>query len=119
MGKNGRYTLTVRHGSEVSRQRLGTLEGAVEELRRQAEEIRSEGTLKGVSAIRDFEPGQRVHARLEISTGGMLRSREAGVDVMGDGSMVPFRGGIRRTELQPAEGQGVFDAISETLGGQR
>ncbi len=46
--------------------------------------------------LRDFEPGERVAARLELSTGGLLRGRAAGVDVMGDGSLVAVRGGVRR-----------------------
>ena len=119
MGKDGRYTLTVRHGPAVSRQQMQTLEGAVEELRRQAEAIRSEGPLGRVSALRDFEPGQQVHARLEISTGGLLRGRDAGVDVMGDGALVPFSGGMRRTELKLDGGQSAFDAVSEALAARR
>ena len=119
MGKDGRYTLTVRHGSAVSRQRMESLEGAVDELRRRAEAIRGEGPLKKVSSLRDFEPGQRVHARLEISTGGLLRGRDAGVDVMGDGAVVPFSGGIRRTELELGGGQSPFDAVTKALTAER
>lgn len=115
MGKDGRYTLTVRHGSAVSRQRMQSLEAAVEELRRHAEAIRSEGPLRKVSSLRDFEPGEQVHARLEISTGGLLRGRDAGVDVMGDGALVPFSGGMRRTELELDGDQSAFDAVSEAL----
>ena len=115
MGKGRRYTLTVRHGSAVSRQEMQTLDTAVEELRRQAEAIRSEGPLRRVSSLRDFEPGQQVHARLEISTGGLLRGRDAGVDVMGDGAFVPFIGGLRRTKLELDGGKGPFDAVSEAL----
>jgi len=109
------WRLTVRHGSNVSRDRFESLEAAIEELRRQAEAIRSEGPLRKVSSLRDFEPGQRVHARLEISTGGLLRSRDAGLDVMGDGALVPYRGGLRRTELELQREQSPFDAIAEAL----
>jgi hypothetical protein len=119
MGRDGRYTLTVRHGPEVRREHMDSLEQAIDELRRQAEEIRSEGPLRKVSALRDFEPGQRVHARLEISTGGILRGRDAGVDVMGDGTLVPFSGGVRRTELELKDDQSPFDAIGESLAGGR
>jgi hypothetical protein len=34
----------------------------------------------------------------------MLRRRTAGVDVMGDGRFVAFRGGMRREELDPGDG---------------
>ena len=67
--------------------------------------------------VRDFEPGDLVAGRVEISTGGMLRRGvTAGVDVMGDGRYVAFRGGIGREELDFGEGspfaavRGVFDA---------
>ena len=61
--------------------------------------------------LRDFEPGERVAARLEISRGGMLRGRSAGVDVMGDGSLVAFAGGVGRRPLEPGEGETPFDAV--------
>jgi hypothetical protein len=51
--------------------------------------------------VRDFEPGDLVAGRVEISTGGWLRrGLDAGVDVMGDGSFVAFRGGLAREPLE-------------------
>jgi hypothetical protein len=119
VGRDGRYTLVVRHRSAVDRMQLESLDDAIEELRRRAETIRSEGPLRKVSALRDFEPGQQVHARLEISSGGILRGRDAGIDVMGDGRLVPYSGGIRRTELDLRRGQNPFDAVGEALAGKR
>ena len=113
----GRWTLTVRHGPQVKRERFDSLDDAVESMRRDADAIRSEGPLQKVSSLRDFEPGQQVQARLEISTGGLLRGRDAGVDVMGDGSLVPYSGGVRRTELELRDGQSPFEAVGEALGG--
>ena len=49
--------------------------------------------------IRKFEPGSRVAARIEVSAGGWLRKQDAGVDVMGDGALVAFKGGVGRKEL--------------------
>jgi hypothetical protein len=109
--------LTIRHGSSVSREQFESLDKAIEGLRRRAEEIRSQGPLQKVSSLRDFEPGQQVHARLEISTGGLLRGRDAGVDVMGDGSLVPYSGGVRRRELELRDGQSPFEAVGEALAG--
>ena len=54
--------------------------------------------------LRDFEPADQVAARLEISGKGLLRAPTAGVDVMGDGSLVPFSGSVRREELEPPRG---------------
>jgi hypothetical protein len=66
--------------------------------------------------LRDFEPGERVAARLEISRGNVLRGATAGVDVMGDGSLVAFAGGVGRRRLDPQAGETVFDAIRRELG---
>lgn len=80
-----------------------------------AERVRDEGPLDSVSMLRDYAPGDRVAARLEISRGGMLRGSSAGVDVMGDGSLVPFAGGVRRRPL-PTGGD-PFDAVRAELEG--
>ena len=80
-----------------------------------AEEVRAEGPLEGVRMLRDFEPAQRVAARLELSTGGMLRRRDAGVDVMGDGTLVPFAGGLRRRQLEPDGQETAFDRVRRQL----
>jgi hypothetical protein len=113
------WVLTVRHGPDVDRERFGSLDAAVDALRAQAEAIRSEGPLEGVRSLRDYAPGDQVHARLEISCGGLLRGRDAGVDVMGDGTYVPYRGGVRRTPLAPRDGQTPFEAVGEALAGSR
>ena len=51
-------------------------------------------------------------AAIELSTGGFLRGRDAGVDVMGDGSLVPYAGGIRKRTLNADQ---PFDAVREEL----
>ncbi|MFL5870321.1 MAG: hypothetical protein ACJ75R_04515 [Solirubrobacterales bacterium] len=101
----------------MSRERFDHLDDAVAALERSAESIRGEGGLEGVSLVRDFAPGDRVAARLEVSTGRWFRSRTAGVDVMGDGSLVAFAGGMTRTELEPRDSESPFDAVRRELGG--
>jgi hypothetical protein len=100
----------------VKRERFEALDAALGELRRQAEEVRAEGPLSEIKALRTFEAGSRVAARLEISTGGWLRGREAGIDVMGDGTVVAYVGGVRRRELESTE-DFAYDAMSEYLAG--
>ena len=111
----GAFRLTVRHGPSVERESFETLDDAVEALERRAEAVLREGPIDEVSAMRDFEPRQRVHARLELSTGGLFRGGEAGVDVMGDGTLVPYLGVIRKRRLEPARGGSAFDAVREAL----
>ena len=68
-----------------------------------------------MAVLREFDPEEQVAARLEISTRGLLRSRDAGVDVKGDGSLVAYRGAILRRPLEPRPGQDVYDAVREVL----
>ncbi len=65
--------------------------------------------------LRDFAPGDRVAARLELSTGGMLRGRTAGIDLMGDGSLVAYAGGIGRRPLDAAPDETAVDALRREL----
>jgi hypothetical protein len=109
------WKLTVRHGSDVSHESFGELGEAVAAMRERALAIRAEGPVKGVSALRDFGPEQQVHARLQLSGGGVLRKRVGGVDVRGDGTFVPFRGKVMREELDPAGHDTPFDLVRETL----
>jgi hypothetical protein len=109
------WKLTVRHGSDVYDERFEDLDEAVAEMRRRALAIRAEGPAKPISTLRDFAPGDQVHARLQLSGKGLLRRPVAGVDVRGDGTFMPFRGGVTREELDPAAYDTPFDAVRETL----
>ena len=102
---------------KVSRESYGSVEEALSALRAETDAIRADGGLPTVTAFRTYEPSARVHARLEISTGGFLRGRDAGIDVMGDGGIVPFQGGISRKPIEPTPGQNPFDAVAEALHG--
>jgi hypothetical protein len=115
VGRAGRYTLTVRHGSRVEREQYESLDAAIERARSEVHEIRAEGPLEKVSVPRDYEPSEQVHARLEISSGSLLRRRDAGLDLMGDGSLVPYRGAVRRVPLDG--GSDPFEAVARALDG--
>jgi hypothetical protein len=110
-----KWKLTVRHGSEVEHAQFDDLDEAVAAMRARALEIRSEGPVRAVSSLRDYGPGDQVHARLQLTGRGLLRKRVAGVDVRGDGTFVPFRGGVGREELDPTHHETPFDLVRETL----
>lgn len=114
-----KWKLTVRHGSAVSQERFDDLGEAVAAMRERALLIRSEGPVRPVQSLRDFAPGDQVAARLQLSTGGLLRKKVAGVDVRGDGAFVPFRGGVVREELDPTDYDTPFDLVRETLAEER
>lgn len=84
-------------------------------MRERALAIRSGGPVETVRSLRDFEPGQQVQARLQLSGRGLFRKPVAGVDVRGDGTFVPFRGGVVREELDPTNHDTPFDVVRETL----
>lgn len=116
----GAWKLTTRHGSDVERVEFEDLAEAVSAMRERALAIRAEGPLRTVSMLRDIEPAKQVHARLQLSGKGWLRKPTAGVDVKGDGTFVPYRGAMRREELDPSGYETPFDAVRETLaGGER
>lgn len=109
------WKLTVRDGSKVAHESFDDLGEAVAEMRRRALEIRSQGRAEPVSALRDFSPADQVQARLQISGRGLLRRPVAGVDLRGDGTFVPYSGGMGREELDPSGHDTPFDLVRETL----
>lgn len=112
----GAWKLTVRHGPDVSHEKFDDLDEAVAEMRRRALAIRSEGPARPVSMLRRFRPEDQVHARLQLSGGGrLLGGKTAGVDLRGDGTFVPYRGALRRKELDPTDYDTPFDVVRETL----
>ena len=109
------WRLTIRHGSDVDREGFDDLEQAIAAARQRASAIKAEGPLEELAALRDFAPADQVHARLEISGRGLVRPPTAGVDLRGDGSVVPYSGGIRRQELTLRRGGDAFDAVRDAL----
>jgi hypothetical protein len=86
-------------------------------MQRHVDEIRGEGTLPPVEAFRTYEPSVRVRARLEVTGPGRLRRPTAGVDVKGDGTVVPYRGEIFKQPLEASRGGSEIDAVREALSG--
>ncbi len=84
-------------------------------MRERALAIRAEGPVKPVSSLRRFGPEQQVRARLQLSGRGLLRKPAAGIDVRGDGTFMPYRGAVRREELDPSGHDTPFDLVRETL----
>jgi hypothetical protein len=110
-----KWKLTVRHGSEVEHMGFDELDEAVAAMRERAMAIRAEGPMEAVSTLRDFSPDDLVRARLQLSGKGWLRKPTAGIDVRGDGVFVPYRGTVRREELDPSSHDSPFDLVRETL----
>jgi hypothetical protein len=110
-----KWRLTVRHGPRVSKEGFDELGDALDAMRDRAVAIATEGRLGSAQGFRPYEPSERVAARIEISTGGLFRGREAGVDVMGDGTLVPYRGIVRKEKLEGGTPNAALDAVRQAL----
>jgi hypothetical protein len=99
----------------VDHESFDDLSEAVAAMRERALAIRAEGPVRPVRSLRDFEPGDQIHARLQLSGRGLFRKPVAGVDVRGDGTFMPFKGGVAREELDPTNHDTPFDLVRETL----
>ena len=108
------YKLTIRRGPKVSRQKYEKRADAIAALQSLAQSVIDEGGLETVQMIRTFEPGDRVAARLEISKGGWM-GNTAGVDVMGDGRVIAFTGGVLRKPLDPKPSETPYDAVRRVI----
>lgn len=105
----------MRDGPDVSHEVFDDLGEAVASMREQAMKIRAGAPARQISSLRDFAPEDQVRARLQISGRGFLRKPTAGVDVRGDGTFMPFSGGVGRVELDPTAHETPFDLVRETL----
>jgi hypothetical protein len=99
-----RWKLTVRFGPEVEHAGFDDLGEAMAAMRERALAMRSQAPPKTASLLGTYSPAEQVQGRLQLKSRGLLRKRVvAGIDVRGDGSFVPFRGGVGRDELDPAD----------------
>ena len=108
------YTLVVRSGSKVARERHSDLGEALRALEERGRELerQADGRPVGGGLLRRLEPAQQVVARLELRGPGRLR---AGVDVRGEGSTEAFTGRLRRTLVEPRADESTYDALRRAL----
>jgi hypothetical protein len=108
------YTLTVRSGARVARERFGGLGEALDALELRARELERGAAPARVGGrlLRRIDPVQQVVARLELSGSRRLRG---GVDVRGDGSVEGFTGRTRRRLVEERGGESAYDALRRAL----
>jgi hypothetical protein len=109
------WRVIERHGSEVTKGKFDTLDEALEHARDRVDAIRREDRLGTVSMLREFTPDQRVKARIEISTARFLAGTAAGLDVMGDGAVIAYTGGINREPIDADTLDEAFELVHEAL----
>jgi hypothetical protein len=108
------YTLTIRQGPKVARERFAELADALSAMEERGRELEraADAAPVGGGLIRRYEPVQRVVGRLELSGRGRLR---AGVDVRGDGSSEAFTGRVRRRLVEARRDESPYDALRRVL----
>jgi hypothetical protein len=112
------YTVTIRVGPRVSRERVPTVADAVDLLELRLRELGPEARRTTQRALaREYEPVAQVAARGELSGPGRLNPRvRAGADVRGDGSIEVYRGKVNRELVALEAGEGAFDGLRRVLG---
>jgi hypothetical protein len=111
------WTVTVRVGPKVTRERHPTLPEAIDALQARLSALGEEARRSHQRAFtREYEPVAQVAARGEIAGPGRVLARvQAGVDVRGDGSHEAYRGKVRRELIALEVGETAFDALRRRL----
>jgi hypothetical protein len=108
------YTLTVRSGGKVRKERHRELDDALAAMERFAGELADGAHARpaGGFLMRRLDPVQQVVGRIELAGPGRVR---AGVDVRGDGSSEAFVGRVRRRLIKQEGNETAFDALRRAL----
>jgi hypothetical protein len=108
------FTVVVRSGAKVRKQRHGELADALSAIERVASELADGASARpaGGTLIRKLEPVQQVIGRVELRGPGRLR---AGVDVRGDGSTEAYTGRVRRQLVEQRRRESAVDALRRVL----
>ncbi len=112
-----RYTLTVRDGPRVARERHPELETALDALQARVLQLGARPPRETVDVrTRTFSPAEQVVARAELSGPERLLPRiRAGVDVRGDGSAEAWTGRARRQPIEQQDGETALAALRRVL----
>jgi hypothetical protein len=111
---SARFSLTLRSGPRVTRERFESLAAALDRLAAWAEEQSAGADRQAVDLrVRRFEPIQQVAARGEVAGPRRLRG---GIDVRGDGSCEAWTGRWSRRLVDVRDGETPTAALARALG---
>jgi hypothetical protein len=115
------WTLTLRVGPQVRRERFAVLPEALDALEQRLGALGGQ-TRRGTAraGLREVEPVRQVAARGEVSGPQRLLPRTIlGVDLRGDGSAEAYVGRVRKRLVAPEGGETPFDALRRVAPGSR
>jgi hypothetical protein len=111
----GRYTLTIRTGPKVERERFDELGAALDALEARLTPLEGRSIRDTVDLrYREFAPVAQVAVRGEVAGPSRLRG---GVDLRGDGSAEAYTGRMRRRLVKQRRGETAFAALRRALVG--
>jgi hypothetical protein len=109
------WTLTVRAGPKVRRERFDAPGPALDALEERLTEIEPVGPAKALT--REYSAAQQVTGRGEVrGPSRWLPAVRAGADVRGDGSLEAWTGWIRRSPLEVEPGETPLEALRRFVG---
>ena len=97
-------------GPKVVKERFDSLDSALAALERLVGGGAGRAPYREVLG-REYSPERQVTGRFELRGPGV----RGGVDVRGDGSMSAYRGRIRKTVIEPVDGESAVDALGRVL----
>ena len=111
------WTLTVRSGSRVERERFATLEEALAVMDARLDAIAPNARRAPKEVFgREYSPARQVTARAEVAgPGRLLPDVHAGVDLRGDGCTEAWTGRVRRALVTAEPGETAVEALSRVL----
>lgn len=112
------YTVTIRVGPKITRSRHAALDEAIDALERDLTTLGPAARRRTQKALtREYEPAAQIAARGELSGPSRINPRiRAGADVRGDGSIVVYRGKVRRELIEREPREAPFEAMRRALG---
>jgi hypothetical protein len=113
----GRYTLTIRTGPKVERERFDELGAALDALEARLTPLEGRPMRDTVDLrYREFAPVAQVAVRGEVAgPGRLLGGVHGGVDLRGDGSAEAYTGRMRRRLVKQRRGESAFAALRRAL----
>jgi hypothetical protein len=110
------WKLTVRVGSQVTRERFEDLDLAIDAIETRAIRLARQPRDSVDAKFKRFEPVDQVVARLELAGPERLIPRvRGGIDVRGDGSVEPYVGRVSRTVVELRKGESPYEALRRAL----
>jgi len=111
------FTVKIRLGPAVTRERSETLSEAIDVLEQRLTSLGDEARRERRRAFaREYEPVAQVAARGELAGPRRLRPTVcAGADVRGDGSIEAYQGKVTRELVAQEPGESAFDALRRVL----